>query len=161
MGLHVGTLRYASGAQASSSQKGLCSQRRDMSQSKCCAERGRPSERAGTALQQGLPQTVPPRSTADAKARPLQQPSGTNLEEFMSDTMQRWAEEMKDGIEVLKTMKDELKVQIHLASMEAKERFTELEQRIDNEQLTAKKNLKELTASFKTLKDELGKQKHG
>ncbi len=79
----------------------------------------------------------------------------------MSDTMQRWAEEMKDGIEVLKTMKDELKVQIHLASMEAKERFTELEQRIDNEQLTAKKNLKELTASFKTLKDELGKQKHG
>ncbi len=76
----------------------------------------------------------------------------------MSDTTQRWSEEMKDGFEVLKTMKDELKVQMHLAGMDAKARFSELEQRLDNEQLTMRKNLKELTASFKILKDELGKQ---
>lgn len=76
----------------------------------------------------------------------------------MNDTTHRWAEEMKDGYEVLKTVRDELKVQMHLAGMDAKERFAKLEQRLDNEQLNARKNLSELTASFRTLKDELGNQ---
>ena len=76
----------------------------------------------------------------------------------MSNTTQRWAEEMKDGFESLKAMRDELKVQMHLAGMDAKTRFAELEHRLDNEQLTARKNLNELTASFRIFKDELGQQ---
>ena len=76
----------------------------------------------------------------------------------MSDMTNRWADEMKDGFEVLKAMRDELKVQMHLAGMEAKARFAELEHRLDSEQLTARKNLSELTASFRVLKDELGAQ---
>lgn len=77
----------------------------------------------------------------------------------MSDAAHRWSEEMKDGIEVLKTLRDELKVQVHLAGMDAKARFAELEHRLDSEQLTARKNLSALTASFRILKDELGKQR--
>ncbi len=76
----------------------------------------------------------------------------------MSDTTHRWADEMKDGFEVLKAMRDELKVQMHLAGMDAKTRFAELEHRLDSEQLTARKNLTELTTSFRIFKDELGKQ---
>ena len=76
----------------------------------------------------------------------------------MSDATDRWMDEMKAGFDVLKTMRDELKVQLHLVGMDAKARFAELETRLDSEQLTARKNLTELTASFRTLKDELGKQ---
>ncbi len=76
----------------------------------------------------------------------------------MSDATDRWVDEMKAGFDVLKTMRDELKVQLHLVGMDAKARFAELEHRLDSEQLTARKNLTELTASFRTLKDELGKQ---
>lgn len=76
----------------------------------------------------------------------------------MSDTTHRWADEMKTGFDALKTMRDELKVQMHLAGMDAKARFAELEHRLDSEQLTARKNLSDLTASFRVLKDELGNQ---
>ncbi len=75
----------------------------------------------------------------------------------MSDAKHRWADEVKDSLEVLKTMRDELKVQLHLGSMDAKARFAELEQRLDTEQLNVRKNLGELVASFRLLKDELGK----
>ena len=75
----------------------------------------------------------------------------------MKDANQRWAEEVVDSMHMLKTLKDELKVQLHLASMEASARFTALEQRLDGEQLTVRKNLNELIASFRVLKDDLGK----
>lgn len=75
----------------------------------------------------------------------------------MSDAAHRWAEEMKDGFVALKTLRDELKIQVHLAGMNAKARFDELEHRLDSEQLTARKNLSAMTASFRTFKDELGK----
>ena len=46
---------------------------------------------------------------------------------------------------------------MHLGSMDAKARFAELEQRLDNEQLNVRNNLHELMASFRHLKDELGR----
>ncbi len=75
-------------------------------------------------------------------------------------TSNRWSDEVKDSYEVLKTMRDELKVQMHLASMNARQQFDALETRLDNEQLNARKNLNELIASFRQLKDELGSQSH-
>ena len=70
----------------------------------------------------------------------------------MSDTAHRWAEEMKDGFEVLKTLRDELKVQVHLAGMDAKARFAELEHRLDSEQLTEReKSLATFVGSGTTL----------
>jgi hypothetical protein len=79
-------------------------------------------------------------------------------EEVMSEATQRWSDELKDSFDLLKTMKDELKVQVHLAGMEAKERFAALEKRLDSEQLTARKNAHALVADFKVLKEELGRQ---
>lgn len=76
----------------------------------------------------------------------------------MSDATHRWADELKEAFDGLKTARDEVKVQLHLAGMDAKERFAALEVRLDNEQLNVRKNLGELTANFKLLKDELGKQ---
>ena len=73
----------------------------------------------------------------------------------MSDGTNRWADELRDS---LRTMKDELRVQLHLAGKDANARFTELEHRHDSEQLTVRKNLSELTASFRLLIGELDKQ---
>jgi len=86
----------------------------------------------------------------DRENKPKEQP--------VSDATHRWAEELKDSFDVLKTLRDELKVQVHLASMDAKQRFSELEKRLDGDQLTMRKNLNEVIASFKVLKDELAKQ---
>lgn len=75
----------------------------------------------------------------------------------MSDAKHRWADEVKDSLDAVKTIRDELKVQMRLGSMDAKARFAELERRLDNEQLNVRKNLGELVASFRLLKEELGK----
>jgi hypothetical protein len=79
----------------------------------------------------------------------------------MSDATHRWVDEMKTGFDAVKAIRDELKVQLHLAGMDAKAKFAELEHRIDSEQLTARKNLTALTESFRIFKDELGKQGKG
>lgn len=70
----------------------------------------------------------------------------------MSDPNHRWAEELEQTFEGLKTVRDEVKVQAHLLGMEAKQRFAALEQRLDNEQLNVRKNLEELMAGFRQLK---------
>ena len=69
----------------------------------------------------------------------------------------RWAEELKDSVEAVRALRDEVKVQLHLASMEARERFTALEAKLENEQLRAKKGLKEVTDGFREVKQELAK----
>ena len=66
----------------------------------------------------------------------------------------RWADELKDTVDSVKTLRDELKVQMHLGSMAAKSRFAELERRLDNEQLLAQKNFKELVGGFRAVKAE-------
>lgn len=75
----------------------------------------------------------------------------------MHTNTERWADEVTDSLEALRTMRDEVKVQIHLLGMEAKQRFEALEQRLDGDQLTARKNLHELAKSLRLLKDELAK----
>ncbi len=69
----------------------------------------------------------------------------------------RWAEELKDSVEAVRALRDEVKVQLHLASMEAKERFNALEAKLENEQLRAKNSLKEVTEGFREVKKELAK----
>ena len=73
----------------------------------------------------------------------------------MSDTTQRWAKELNESVEMLKTMRDEVKVQMHLGSLEAKERFAALEARLENEGLAAQHKFKELLAGFRDVKDQL------
>jgi hypothetical protein len=73
----------------------------------------------------------------------------------MTNPTHRWAEELKDSVEVLKTVRDEVKVQVHLGSMEAKARFTALETRLENEQLAVRNSLKEMIAGFREVKEQL------
>ena len=75
----------------------------------------------------------------------------------MTDSKQRWTQELKDGLEVLKTMRDEVRVQLHLGNMDLRARFAELEARLDNEQLLVRQSLHELIANFRLLKDELAR----
>ncbi|MBS1149844.1 MAG: hypothetical protein H6Q89_1542 [Myxococcaceae bacterium] len=79
----------------------------------------------------------------------------------MKDAKQRWSDEMKESTDALKTIRDELKVQMHLASMDARTRFAAMERRLDNEQLNIHKTLSELLAGFRALKDELAKAARG
>ena len=51
----------------------------------------------------------------------------------MSDASNRWAAELNEGFEVLKMMRDELKVQLHLAGMDAKARFSEVVRKAQSE----------------------------
>jgi hypothetical protein len=62
----------------------------------------------------------------------------------MNDGTHRWADELRQGVEVVKTMRDELKVQLHIGRMEARTRIERLEHRLDSEQLTLRKNMREL-----------------
>lgn len=75
----------------------------------------------------------------------------------MSLATHRWADEVKETVEAVKAMRDELRVQAHLASMEAKASYEEVERRFENEQLALRKNLKELLAAFRGVKDQFGK----
>lgn len=76
----------------------------------------------------------------------------------MSATSKRWSDEVKESVEALKAMRDEVKVQLHLANMEAKQKFEALEQRLDNQQLNVRKTMHELAAEFRLLKDELTRE---
>ena len=70
----------------------------------------------------------------------------------MTNVTQHWAEELKESLDLLKTMRDEMKVQAHLGSMEARGRFSSLETRLENEQLAVRKSFKELIEGFRDLK---------
>ena len=73
----------------------------------------------------------------------------------MGKPTHRWADELTDTVGAVRTLRDELRVQLHLASMEAKARFTQLEHRLETEQLAARKNFKELVEGFREVKEEL------
>ena len=75
----------------------------------------------------------------------------------MGNTTHRWAEELSSAATTLGTIKDEVQVQLHLGSMEAKQRFEALETRLENEQLAMHKSFKELVAGFREVKDGLPK----
>ena len=76
----------------------------------------------------------------------------------MTTSTHRWAEEMKDSMKLLETMRDEVKVQLHLGSMEARARFTALEARLENEQLAVRKSFKEIISGFREVKGQLKQQ---
>ncbi len=73
----------------------------------------------------------------------------------MTNVTQRWAEELKESVDLLKTMRDEMKVQLHLGSMEARANFEALETRLDNEQLAVRKSFSELLEGFRDVKSKL------
>ncbi len=75
----------------------------------------------------------------------------------MSKATQRWSDELKQSIDLVKTMRDEVKVQLHLASKEIQQRFEKLEARFENEQLMAKNNIDGLLAGFREVKEQLRK----
>jgi DNA-binding transcriptional regulator GbsR (MarR family) len=75
----------------------------------------------------------------------------------MSMATHRWADEVKETVEAVKALRDELKVQAHLASMEAKESYAEVERRFENEQLAVRNNLKELLKAFRGVKEQFAK----
>ena len=67
-----------------------------------------------------------------------------------------WVNDAVEGIEVARAIRDEIRVQLHLASLEAKERFAKLEEKLDNKQLHAKQSVKELIDGLRQLKEQLG-----
>ncbi|MBS1152353.1 MAG: hypothetical protein H6Q89_4051 [Myxococcaceae bacterium] len=73
----------------------------------------------------------------------------------MNEATHRWAAEVRVSVEVLKRIRDEARVQGHLATLEAKARFLELQRRLNREQRVARKNLSELAANFRAFKDEV------
>ena len=73
----------------------------------------------------------------------------------MTQTTHRWADELKESVELLKTMRDEVKVQVHLGGMEVKDRFTALENRMELEQQSARNTFKELIAGYREVKAQL------
>ena len=48
----------------------------------------------------------------------------------MTATTQRWADEMKESVEALKALRDEVKLKLHLANMDAKVKLEALEHRL-------------------------------
>lgn len=78
----------------------------------------------------------------------------------MNDPNHRWAEELQESVGAIKAMRDELKVQVHMASMEARAKFEALERRLDQEQLNARKSMKTLVDEFNAVKNEMLGKKH-
>ena len=66
-------------------------------------------------------------------------------------------EEVNAQIELAKTLRDELRVQVHLAGMEAKQRFERLERRFETDQLKLQRAIKDAIVGFKALKEEVSK----
>ncbi|HJZ85757.1 MAG TPA: hypothetical protein VKN99_11335 [Polyangia bacterium] len=84
----------------------------------------------------------------------------------MSDANQDLKQELKRGLELLKTLRDEIRLDLHLAGMEARDQWTRLEPRIAQlekrgQELGAasKQALDELLAAAKRLRDSLRKPK--
>lgn len=76
----------------------------------------------------------------------------------MTATTQRWADEMKESVEALKALRDEVKLKLHLANMDAKVKLEQLEHRLDTQQLNVKKTMHEMAAEFRLLRDELTRE---
>lgn len=75
----------------------------------------------------------------------------------MKQQTNRWADELKDSVEAVRAIRDELKVQLHLANMDAKNRFEALENKLENEQLKARNTFREMIEGFREVKAELAK----
>ena len=70
--------------------------------------------------------------------------------------------EMKRGVDLLRTLRDEIKVKLHLAGMDAKDQWAKLEPELfkveraaENATDASKKLLDEALSRLKTLKDSL------
>ena len=71
-------------------------------------------------------------------------------------------QELEKGVAVLRTLRDEIKVKLHLAGMDAKDQWAKLEPELfkveraaENATDTSKKLLDEALTRLKTLKDSL------
>jgi hypothetical protein len=71
-------------------------------------------------------------------------------------------QELEKGVAVLRTLRDEIKVKLHLAGMDAKDQWAKLEPELfkveraaENANDTSKKLLDEALARLKALKDSL------
>ena len=71
-------------------------------------------------------------------------------------------QELEKGVAVLRTLRDEIKVKLHLAGMDAKDQWAKLEPELfkveraaENATDTSKKLLDEALTSLKALKDSL------
>lgn len=75
-------------------------------------------------------------------------------------------EQLEEGLDELKTMRDEIRVKLHLATMEAKGQWEQLEPRVEEMERQVKEaseeaahvardGLDKLKASFKSLRDTL------
>lgn len=73
----------------------------------------------------------------------------------MSATTRRWAEEVKASVDGLKSLRDEVKLQVRLGNMNARTKFKKLEHQLDTQQLNVRKRMKELTAELRLLKSQL------
>ena len=73
----------------------------------------------------------------------------------MSEATHRWAAEIRVSVEVVKSIRDEARLQGHLATLEARARLLELRRHLNREQRVARKNLAELAANFRAFKDEI------
>ena len=70
--------------------------------------------------------------------------------------------EMKKGVDLLKTLRDEIKVKLHLAGMDAKDQWAKLEPELSKVELAAehathasKKLVDEALTKLKSLRDSL------
>lgn len=80
-----------------------------------------------------------------------------SAEDDMTDTKRRWFGDMNQRLATLKKTRDELKLQMRLASMEAKARFAKLDKRLETEQLKVRKSLDALVSNFRDLRSQLSK----
>jgi D-ribose pyranose/furanose isomerase RbsD len=75
----------------------------------------------------------------------------------MSQTTDELRAELKKSLDVLATVRDEIRVKVHLAGMEAKDQWNELEKELTHAQETATKAASAVT---KTALDETLKKLH-
>ena len=71
----------------------------------------------------------------------------------MNDTERK--QNMNDGLQRLKTLRDEIRLEIHLAGMEAKERWKELEPKVHDAERLAGEAIDELVVRVRALRDTL------
>lgn len=76
----------------------------------------------------------------------------------MTATTQRWADELKQSIEGLEALRDEMKLQAHLYNMDVKQRFEALAHRLDTQQLHVKRTVQGLAAELRQLKYEVTRE---
>jgi hypothetical protein len=80
----------------------------------------------------------------------------------MSQTSEELRKDWAQTKEILKTMRDEIRVRMHLAGMEAKQRFSQLDVEADklsrDIEKTTRTAVEELVAKLRELRDSLEKR---